>query len=92
MYVEANEHVISEYSIATAYHTETLGYIEHTLRSVNEYLRSYLDENKSHWHVLMRYFSFCHYITPHESYQCRNTPFEIMFRRVPNTFENLNSR
>lgn len=78
--------------MSTAYHPETLGCIERTHRTLNEYLRSYLDENKTNWDVLIKYFSFCHNITPHESFQCKYTPFEIMFSRDPNIFDNLNKR
>lgn len=76
-----------EHHFSTPFHHETLGSIERSHRSMNEYLRSYLtDEN---WEIYIRYFAFCYNI----SYTAANghtyTPFELVYGRKCNLPEEL---
>lgn len=65
---------------STPYHHETLGTIERNHRVFNEYLRSYLSD-ESDWEEYLSYFAFCYNTTPHSSFDCKYSPFELVFGR-----------
>lgn len=68
---------------STAYHHETLGTVERNHRTLNEYLRSYLDKNLSNWDEFLRKFTYCYNITPNSSLGLRYTPYELVFGKKP---------
>lgn len=74
---------------STPYHHETVGTVERSHRVLNEYLRSYINDNHSNWVEYIKYFTYCYNVTPHTSFECRFTPFELMFGRVPVSFDFL---
>lgn len=63
---------------STPYHHETLGTIERNHRVLNEYLRSYLTSD-TEWEEWLRYFAYCYNITPHSSFNCEYSPFELVY-------------
>lgn len=74
---------------STAYHHETLGAIERNHRVLNEYLRGYVHEQQMDWDTYVRYFAYCYNVTPHTSFQCKFSPYELLFGRKPITPEIL---
>lgn len=76
---------------STAYHPQTLGGIERSHRTLNEYLRSYLPTNKHEWDEYIKYFTYCYNTTPSSTFDCKFSPFELLFGRQPNIPDILNS-
>lgn len=74
---------------STPYHHETVGTIERSHRVLNEYLRSYVNENLDNWEEYLRYFTYCYNITPHTSLQLKYSPFELVFAKSPKTYDFL---
>lgn len=74
---------------STPYHPQTMGGVERSHRTMNEYLRIYLNENKNDWDNLLKYFAYCYNITPHSSFSYKYSPFELMFGRTPRSPEIL---
>ena len=77
------------HNMSTAYHHETLGVIERSHRTLNNYLRCYINDNQNNWDIFVKYFAFCYNITPHDSFNQKFTPFELMFGRKVNFPESL---
>lgn len=69
---------------STAYHHETVGAVERSHRSLNEYLRSYLNGNMTEWCTYADYFAFNYNTTPNQSTDHKFSPFELVFMRKPN--------
>lgn len=78
-----------EHRTSTAYHHETLGTVERSHRTLNEYLRNYMNDSVS-WEKIVRYFAFCYNTTPNSSIHMY-TPFEIVYGRIPNELISLKS-
>lgn len=72
---------------STAYHHQTLGTIERSHRTLNEYLRSYISINKSDWDEWLRYFTYCYNTTPSTVHDY--CPFELVFGKTPPEFDFL---
>ena len=68
---------------------ETLGTIERSHRVLNEYLRSYVNENQDNWDSYLKYFCYCYNTTPHVSFNCEFSPYELLFGRKVNIFDFL---
>lgn len=68
---------------STAYHHETVGTVERSHKTLNEYLRSYISNNSKDWFKFVKYFSFCFNTTPNSSINMY-TPFELVFGRKCN--------
>lgn len=73
-----------------AHHHETVGIIERNHRTMNEYLRSYLNDQHSDWDDCLKKFTYCYNITPHSSLQLKYTPYELIFGKKPYPLEILN--
>lgn len=72
---------------STAYHHESVGAVERTHRTFNEYVRSYLSTDKTDWDVWLSYFTYCFNTTPSTVHgYC---PFELIFGKKPLNFEFL---
>lgn len=74
---------------STSYHHETLGSIERNHRVLNEYLRSYINENLDNWEEYLKYFTYCYNTTANVSLGLKYTPFELVFAKQPNLIECL---
>lgn len=73
---------------STAYHHQTLGTVERSHRTFNEYVRSYISVDKCDWDVWLRYFTYCYNTTPSVAHgYC---PYELLFGRIPPGFEIFN--
>lgn len=72
---------------STPYHHETVGLVERSHRTFNEYVRSFINEAKSDWDKWLKAFAFCYNITPSSTHGY--TPFELVFAKKPTTFEFL---
>lgn len=72
-----------DHRISTPYHHETLGAIERSHRSFNEYLRNYLS-SETDWEECLQYFAFCYNAAFHTSFDHKFTPFELVYARRAN--------
>lgn len=79
-----------EHLKSTPYHPQTVGGIERSHRTLNEYLRSHLNADSSDWDTFSKYFAYAYNITPHTSFNFKLSPFELMFGRKPITPDILN--
>lgn len=78
-----------EHLTSTAYHHQTVGTIERSHRTFNEYIRSYLSDSKMDWDEWLLYFTYCFNTTPSTVHgYC---PFELVFGKSPNIFDFLKS-
>lgn len=73
---------------STAYHHQTLGTVERSHRTFNEYMRSYISMDKDDWDVWLKYFTYCFNTTP--SVVHGYCPYELIFGRIPNGFQIFN--
>lgn len=71
-----------DHNMSTPYRHETLGTIERSHRTLNEYLRAYIDSSRTDWDVWIKYFTYCYNTTPNTSHNY--TPFELVFGKTPN--------
>lgn len=78
-------------SKSTAYHHRTLGTIERSHRTFNEYVRSYVNESKTDWDDWLGYFTYCYNTTPSTAIQ-NYCPFQLIFGKIPSNYEFLNSK
>lgn len=70
-----------KHNISTSYHHETVGAIERSHRTLNEYLRKYLNGKMSDWDTFSFYFQFVYNTTKHDGLLNKYSPFEILFLR-----------
>lgn len=66
---------------STAYHHETIGTVERSHKTLNEYLRTYIADNHKAWHTYVKYFAYCFNTTPNTAVDMY-TPFELVFGRA----------
>lgn len=85
---ELTELLNIQHDTSTAYHHETLGTIERSHKTLNEYLRNYSNEDPKEWSKLVKYFSFCYNTTPNTTINMY-TPFELVYGRRPNMLFNF---
>lgn len=76
-----------QYKSSTAYHHQTLGTIERSHRTFNEYLRSYIDINRTDWDEWLKYFTYCFNTTPSTTHEY--CPFQLVFGKIPSNFDFL---
>lgn len=79
------------HSFSTAYHHETLGTVERNHRVLNEYLRAYINENKTDWDENLKNFVYCYNTTPHTSFNFKYSPFELVFNKKPTLIDLLSN-
>lgn len=72
---------------STAHHHQTVGTVERSHRTFNEYVRSYLSNNKTDWDVWLSYFTYCFNTTPSTVHNY--CPFELVFGKNQTNFEFL---
>lgn len=92
LFSEVSKILQIEHLKSTPYHPQTVGSIERSHRTLNEYLRSHLNTESSDWDSFVKYFAYTYNITPHSSFNFKLSPFELMFGRkpiTPDTFNNL---
>ena len=70
---------------STAHHHQTLGTVERSHRTFNEYVRSYISVDKGDWDEWLKYFTYCFNTTPSSVHgYC---PYELVFGKLPNGFQ-----
>lgn len=77
---------------STAHHHETLGNIERNHRTLNEYLRSYLQGIHSKWEEFLPFFTYCYNTTPNTSFNCKFTPYDLVFGKNPKKLHTLSNQ
>lgn len=78
----------AKHDISTPYHHESVGTIERNHRVLNEYLRSYLVQNRE-WDELSTFFTYSYNCTPHTSFQFKFSPFELIFGKTPSELNHI---
>lgn len=73
------------HSTSTAYHHQTLGTVERSHKTFNEYIRSYLSQDRLDWDEWLKFFTYCYNTTPSTVHGY--TPFELIFGKIANPFE-----
>ena len=73
---------------STAHHHQTLGTIERSHRTFNEYVRSYISVDKTDWDIWIQYFTYCFNTTPSVVHEY--CPYELVFGRLPRKFIDFN--
>jgi Retroviral aspartyl protease./Reverse transcriptase (RNA-dependent DNA polymerase)./Integrase core domain. len=79
-----------EHKTSTPYRHESLGTIERNHRTLNEYLRSYINNNHTDWDHYVLLFNYCYNMTP-STVLHGYTPFELVFGKRPTTPEFISS-
>lgn len=74
---------------STAYHHQTVGSIERNHRSLNEYLRAYINDAHGDWEELLKFFTYCYNATPHSAFNFAYSPFELVFAKKPVDFASI---
>lgn len=69
-----------ENKTSTPYHHQTLGTVERSHRTFNEYIRSYISINKLDWDHWLKYFTYCYNTTPSTTHGY--TPFELVYGKT----------
>lgn len=76
-----------EHAISAPYHHETVGLAERSHRTLNQYLRAYMNESRDDWPQLAKYFEFSYNTTP--SVVHGYTPYELVYGKRPRDFSHL---
>lgn len=79
-----------ENKTSTPYHHRTLGTVERSHRTFNEYLRSYVNEYKTDWDDWLKYFTYCYNTTPSVAI-ADYSPYQLVFSKTPVVYDCLNS-
>lgn len=80
---ELTELLAIRHDVSTPYHHETVGTCERSHKTLNEYLRTYTNNDPKSWHSFCKYFAYCFNTTPNTAINLY-TPFELVFgKRVP---------
>lgn len=90
IFQEVSKFFKAEHRTSTPYHHQTLGAVERSHRTFNEYLRIYLKE-LDEWEDYLDTFVFCHNISNHSSFNNKLCPYELVYGRKPNFPESFNS-
>lgn len=77
-------------NVSTSYHHQTLGTVERSHRTLNEYLRSYLDNGRTDWDDWLAYFTYCYNTTPSIAIK-DYCPYQLIFGKTPAIYDFLNS-
>lgn len=80
-----------EHRMSTSHHHETVGSIERSHRTMNEYLRAYVTEKSTDWEVFIKYFTFCYNITNSGAFDNNYSPYELVYGRIANLPEKIKS-
>ena len=73
-----------EHNTSTSYRHQTVGSIERSHRTLNEYIRIYTTDQLEKWEEYSLFFSFCYNINPYSSFNDKFSPFELIFGRKAN--------
>lgn len=82
-----NEMLGIQHNFSTPYHHRTLGTVERNHRTFNEYLRTYLNTDRTDWDAFLSPFVYCYNTTP--STATGYAPYEMIFGKNPPNFDFL---
>jgi len=74
---------------STAHHHQTVGTVERSHRTFNEFIRTYFSTDKMDWDVWLKYFVYCFNTTPSMVHDY--CPYELVFGRTSNLPKHFNS-
>jgi len=74
---------------STAHHHQTVGTVERSHRTFNEFIRSYISVDKTDWDVWLQYFVYCFNTTPSMAHDY--CPYELVFGKTLNLPQHFNS-
>lgn len=74
---------------STAHHHQTVGTIERSHRTLNEYIRSHVSVDKTDWDIWLPYFVYCFNTTPSMAHNY--CPYELVFGKQSNLPTDLNT-
>lgn len=66
-----------QHSHSTPYHPETIGSLERNHRVLNEYLRSYVNDELNNWDDYVKFYEFCYNTTPYST--TGYAPYELVY-------------
>lgn len=72
-----------EHRTSAGYRPQTIGGLERNHRTLNEYFRSYLNNQYNDWPQLIKYYVFAYNTTPNFTIN-DYTPYELVYGRAPN--------
>ncbi len=78
-----------KHDFSTPYHHETVGTVERNHRTFNEYLRAYLNEERSDWDTYLKYFTYCYNYNTNSAFDEKFSPYELIFGIKPTTPINI---
>ena len=78
-----------EHRTATPYHHQTLGMVERSHKTFNEYMRAYLNPERSDWDEWLKFFTYCYNTTPSSVHNY--APFELVYGKSPTPLEFLST-
>ncbi|HBS53814.1 MAG TPA: hypothetical protein DD806_07425 [Flavobacterium sp.] len=70
-----------EHRTSTAYHPQTIGGLERNHKTLNEFLRKFVNDDKDDWDDFTKYYEFAYNTTPHSVHKF--TPYELVFSKKP---------
>lgn len=65
---------------STSHHPQSQGSVERVHRTLNEYLRSFINKDTDNWDDFLPYAAFTYNTTPHTA--TKLTPFELVYGRI----------
>lgn len=68
------------HNFATTYHPQSVGSVERSHRTLNEYIRAYVTD-MSEWDKFIMYFQYCYNIAKHSAFEHKFSPYELVFGR-----------
>lgn len=75
---------------STPHHHETVGTVERSHRTFNEFIRLYISKSIDNWDQWLPYFTYCYNTTPSTTH--KYCPFELVFGKTPEIFSLLNHK
>lgn len=67
---------------STPYRHQTVGTVERNHRTLNQYIRAYV-EGLENWEEYLKYFTFSYNITPSTCFNYKFSPYELVFCKEP---------
>jgi len=74
---------------STAHHHQTVGTVERSHRTFNEFIRTYISTDKTDWDIWLKYLVYCFNTTPSMAHDY--CPYELVFGKTTNLPQHFNS-
>lgn len=89
LFKELSKLMGTEHKTSTPHHHQSVGTIERNHRNLNEYFRAYVEDLRD-WDTYLPYFNYCYNTTSHDAFDNKYSPYELVYGRLVNKFENIN--